>query len=349
MRPPPLNDLVLFPERETPQLVVIVDAEEEFQWGDYSRSATSVENIRHQHLAHRIYERYGVAPTYVVDYPVASQPNGFGPLRDLLQDGYCQIGAQLHPWVTPPFEEEVGARTSFACNLHKELEFAKLRNLTAAVQDNFGVRPLVYRAGRYGFGSNTSAALAALGYRVDCSVLPYIDLRPRHGPDFQQVGGTPFWLDEARTLLELPCTVGLVGLLGRLNVAPQLYSLASSLIGTRLRLTAILARSRLLDRIPLTPEGTSIDEAKRMTRWLLDRGLRVFNISYHSSSLVPGHTPYVRTVADRDALLGWIDEYLGFFFGEIGGRAATPDLLWGTATRLFPGAPNCTTADIPQG
>jgi hypothetical protein len=39
----------------------------------------------------------------MVDYPVASQAEGRAPLRELMQSGLCDIGAQLHPWVTPPF------------------------------------------------------------------------------------------------------------------------------------------------------------------------------------------------------------------------------------------------------
>ena len=43
--------------------------------------------MRSQHLAHRIFERYGVIPTYMVDHPVASQDEGRAPLKELLQGG----------------------------------------------------------------------------------------------------------------------------------------------------------------------------------------------------------------------------------------------------------------------
>ncbi len=61
-----------------------------------------------------------------------------------------------------------------------------------------------------------------------------------------------------------------------------------------------------------------------MTRALLRSGHRVFSFTYHSPSLAPGNTPYVRTEADLRAFLRRIEQYLEFFFGEIGGRAATP-------------------------
>jgi hypothetical protein len=63
---------------------------------------------------------------------------------------------------------------------------------------------------------------------------------------------------------------------------------------------------------------------RRLTRVLLARGHRVFVFSYHSSSLVPGNTPYVRSRADLARFVGNISAYLDFFFGETGGIAMTP-------------------------
>jgi hypothetical protein len=90
-----------------------------------------------------------------------------------------------------------------------------------------------------------------------------------------------------------------------------------------LRLQGLLSRARLLDRIRLTPEGMSAEELRRLTRALCARGQRIFNFTYHSPSLMPGNTPYVRSQAELEKFIGTIESYLDFFFGEIGGRAAT--------------------------
>ena len=69
-------------------LVTTVDAEEDFDWsGPFIRTAARVTSMRSQHKAHRVFERYGVVPTYLVDFPVASQDEGREPLRELLQAG----------------------------------------------------------------------------------------------------------------------------------------------------------------------------------------------------------------------------------------------------------------------
>jgi hypothetical protein len=86
----------------------------------------------------------------------------------------------------------------------------------------------------------------------------------------------------------------------------------------------VLARLGLVERITLTPEGISFEEQRRLTRALLRKGHRVFSFAYHSPSLAPGNTPYVRNEADLGAFLKRIEQYLAFFFEEVGGRAATP-------------------------
>ena len=68
----------------------------------------------------------------------------------------------------------------------------------------------------------------------------------------------------------------------------------------------------------------SINELKRLTRVLLRRGQRVFTFNYHSSALLPGSTPHVRSRGDLDRLIGTIEEYLNFFMEEVGGITMTP-------------------------
>jgi hypothetical protein len=267
-----------------------------------------------------------VVPTYAVDYPVASQRQGFAPLLDWVKDGSCEIGAHLHPWVNPPFDEPVTPRNSFPGNLPADLEAAKLQVLTDQIETTLGVRARVYRAGRYGVGPNTASLLARSGYLVDSSTVPFTDMRTKFGPDFRACRPEPYWFGAGGSLLELPVTSGLTGgLLGPLGTrAASLHELTQQGFGRALRLGSVLARTGALMRVRLTPEGVPVGEAIAATRALHAQGLRVFNLSWHSPSLVPGHTPYVRTPRDLSVFLDWLRRYLDFFFGELHGKASTP-------------------------
>ena len=306
----------------TAQLLVVVDTEEEFDWSKpFSREATATHAIPAQARAHEIYERFGVVPTYVIDYPVATDPLAVHFLRGLKEAGKAEIGAHLHPWVTPPHREEVNRRNSYHCNLPPELERAKIEAVTTAIEAAFGERPIVFKAGRHGFGPNTARAIAELGYRVDCSKLPYTDLTAEDGPDFRGTPPRPHWLDEERGLLEVPLTIGYFGRLA--GAGPRLDWLFDHATAARLRVPGVLARANLVARSRLTPEGVSAEEQCRLIEALAARGQQLFTLVYHSPSLEPGHTPYVRTEAELDTFLAAIEQVLTFFRDRIGGGFTT--------------------------
>jgi hypothetical protein len=316
----------------TPQLCIIVDTEEEFDWNTFSPNACSVTNIRYQERLQRIYDAYSIIPTYAVDYAVASQEDGYRPLRELLMDNKCEIGAHLHPWVNPPITEEICAKNSYPCNLSTDLEYSKIQELTKIIHDRFEVRPLLYKAGRYGVGKDTISSLGKLGYLIDCSVLPGTDLRPQQGPNFCDFSSDPYWI-ASTSIMEIPITTGFPGILE--NHKATVYPWLRSQLGERLRLPSIFARLALLDRIRLTPEGITLQEAKRLTRHLTgDRNVPLLTLTYHSSSLGIGNTPYVHNQTDLNNFISWIKDYLEFFFGEIGGTATTASLFYQSAVSL---------------
>jgi glycosyltransferase involved in cell wall biosynthesis len=312
------------PADGTPLLLTTVDAEEAFDWSrPFDRGACDVGSMRSQHLAHRVFARHGVVPLYMADFPVATRDAGRVPLRELLQQGLCDIGAQMHPWVTPPFVEEVSERNSYAGNLPAALELDKARCLTDALAEAFGTVPRIYRTGRYGFGPRTADILKALGYQADSSLSPCWPTPTRHDdPAAWASAPGPYWADRDRTLMEIPVSAALVGRLAGWR-EERLAALAFHPQRGSRRAAGALSRLGLLERIRLTPEGVTVEEAKRLVRHMLADGHRVFTLTYHSPSLEPGNTPYVRDLAQRDRFLAWLDEFYAFFREEVGGRPAT--------------------------
>jgi len=330
---------------DKPLLLTMLDTEESFDWDKpFTRSATDVTSMVSQVKAHRVFERYGVVPTYLVDYPVVSQDAGRAPLLDMLRDRLCDVGTHLHPWVTPPFLEEVNNRNSYPGNLPLELEFAKLQTLTGTIEDLLGLRPQVYRAGRYGVGPRTGDLLRHLGYLVDSSVMANWDFTAQDGPDFTAISAEPYWIDQDRSILEIPCTAAVVG---SAAWSPELVHRAVfSPTSKRLGIPSVTARLRLMERIRLTPEGITVTEGKRLLRYMHARGHKVFVLTYHTPSLVPGNTPYVRSTEDLARFLRWLDEIYDFFTTEICGRCATWRDVHAAITDVAQSRP--TTAAVPE-
>jgi hypothetical protein len=293
---PPRNDARLhLPENFGTRFALFGDAEEEFDWnGPFRRESTATGTIRALPEANRRFQAAGLQPCWMVDWPVVDNPESGAILRDLVTGGECTIGAQLHPWVSPPFDEDVSRRNSFTCNLPRDLQREKLLRLTERIEAATGTRPRVYRAGRYGIGPHTAALLGEFGYALDVSVRSCFDYRSQGGPDFSN---HPLWpWKAAPDLFELPLTTAYTGALGRW---PAFYR-AEPLRGT-------LARTGLLARVPLTPEGVPLADALEAIEALLGEGHRLFSLSFHTPSLVPGHTPYVRDAADLATFWHWWD------------------------------------------
>lgn len=311
------------PASAAPALMVVIDTEEEFDWaGPFGRAGHSIDALDDLGRAQDLFEQFGIVPVYAVDYPVADHPDRAAALRGWIAGGRAVLAAQLHSWVTPPFDEPLSRRNSYQGNLPPLLERAKLEALVARVTDSFGVRPLIHKAGRYGIGPATPGIIAGLGFEIDLSICPSFDGRRDGGPDHTRYSADPFRFGPGRRLLELPSTAGYCGMLA--PIGNPLHGLVASPPLERARLKAAFSRLGLLERIRLSPEGHSLADLKRLTRKLLADGTRVLTFSFHSPSLRPGCTPYVKTEADRARLLDTCRAYFAFFRDEVGGRFTTP-------------------------
>ncbi|MCP3736328.1 polysaccharide deacetylase family protein [Sphingomonas sp. RP10(2022)] len=296
--PAPARDaLIRWPAAFGTRFLVFVDVEEEFDWSapldPRNRSVTAMRALP---AAHARFADHGVSPAYMVDHPVASDPAAVDILRGAIADGRSAIGAQLHSWVTPPYAPPAPG-DSYAGNLPPELEVAKLDALTTLLTDAFGRPPLAYRAGRYGIGPATTALLASRGYRIETSVRARYDYRHDGGPDFTGIGNAAYrW----GPLLELPLTSVFTGALRRSG------SLFYPALGRIPHARGAFARAGLLQRIALTPEDMPIDDAIAAVRIAVrEQGQRLLSFSFHSPSLEPGHTPYVRDAADLRHFWNW--------------------------------------------
>ena len=281
------------------RFVVTVDTEEEFDWSaPFSRDQHDTRHISAIPRFQSLCEEFGVQPCYLVDYPITQDAKAVELLSGYNADNRAEIGVQLHPWVNPPFQEPVSVKNSFACNLSSDLEQAKLTTLHNAIVANMGVRPDAYRAGRYGAGPNTPAILAELGIAIDSSVRTRFDYSAQGGPDYSQHPINPYWLLENR-VLELPVTTIFAGTLRKVgNFAFR------RLFGSH-SMRSALARTAMLERIALTPEGIPLTKAILAIDLALEEGVRILNFSFHSPSLAVGNTPYVRSAEQLETFYIW--------------------------------------------
>jgi hypothetical protein len=157
------------------QLIMSIDTEADNQW-EYS-DQVQIKNIAYCQRFQALCEKYAIKPTYLITSEVATDPNASIFFRDLVENGKAEVGAHLHPWTTPPFNDEPGLRyndplRAFPSELPFDLLDKKLETLTLQIKKSTGVQPTSYRAGRFGFSLDQAKLLKQYGYLVDSSVTP---------------------------------------------------------------------------------------------------------------------------------------------------------------------------------
>lgn len=328
-------DLIGLDAGERPRFWVTIDTEEDFDWAvPFARTGYRLDSVPALAECQSYFERAAVQPIYLVDWPIVADDRAVGILGAAQDGGRCEIGAQLHPWVTPPHDEDVNERNSYTGNLPAALQRAKMTALRDAIRDRFGRAPTVYRAGRYGLGLDTAAMLAELGFRCDTSVRSGFDYRAGHGPDYRAAPLRPWWIRTGQgAVLEIPVTTVFGGLLG--GAGPSVYHRVAR-GGTHAG--AALARLGLVERIALTPEGIPAERACKAIDIAIEARLPVLNFSFHSPSLQPGNTPYVRSVADLELFYRWWDVVLDHL-ARRGVEATTAAEIMAMAERKAPPKP----------
>lgn len=82
------------------KLIITIDTEED-NWSRYSATDNPVENIERIVPLQQLFDEFGVRPTYLVDYPVATNPKSVSVFKRILEEGKYEIGMHCHPWNTP--------------------------------------------------------------------------------------------------------------------------------------------------------------------------------------------------------------------------------------------------------
>lgn len=300
------------------KLIITIDTEED-NWNRYSATDNPVTNIERIPALQRLFDEYGVRPTYLVTYPVATNPRSLEILKRILDEGKCEIGMHCHPWNTPPFDEKAVIRPqdTMLCNLPEAVVHEKMTVLHEAIRKNFGIVPVSFRAGRWGFGPAVARSLCLLKYRVDTSVTPYISWVAYQGPDFSEFTPDLFRFgagglddrDADGPLLEVPTSIGF--LQKNFSRSSTVMNLIDNGLVRKLHLTGLFHRLNILNKVWLSPEMSNTDFMISLVDRMQENHYPCLNMTFHSTSLIGGLTGFVREGGGK-TFLKKIDKVLAY-------------------------------------
>ena len=216
------------------------------------------------------------------------------------QEHGAELGAHLHHWTTPPFEPLPG-RTPTPCDqIPVDLLRRKLENLVELMERETHSSPRSFRMGRFDFAPVLQELLPDCGMRVDSSLVP-LRAMP-NGPDHFLIPPDPYALTPR--LWETPVTM-----VPLVRATPRLvYALAGRLpMNARFRLLKLFRLTCALGIHPLWHPSATMRRAVRLHH---ARGGQVLNMFLHSSELMPGGCPKIRTESDGRELLEKIRTFL---------------------------------------
>ena len=307
-----------------PSLLVAIDTEGDNQWDAKARRHQTFENIYALERLHDFFARHGVRPTYVVTYPVATDPRSADVLRRVQRRGDAEIGAHHHAWETPPCDPDDVDRHPYALALPLSQFDAQLDSLTSAITAAVGQRPVSYRSGRFGFSAAHVSSLERAGYLIDSSVAPLFYEAHKHGPDFVGAPLTPYFLayDDATKagtsdLLELPISAALDRRVPK--IVELWYGRAPFPYMTR----RVLRLARIAKVRWLRPSYSSTEDMIALSRQIVQRGAPILNLLFHSSEVIVGGSPYNRTQGELDAFYDRLSRVLTYATKELGAEPLT--------------------------
>lgn len=200
------------------KFILTIDTEADNQW-DHGREL-SVKNLNAIPEFQKMCNKYEIKPTYLVTSEVCEDRFAQELFKGYINSDSAEVGAHLHSWTTPPFLDKAGytfndVNHPFLSEMPRDLIVSKIKNLTLQIENSFGIRPVSFRSGRYGFNKEVANVLIENSYIVDSSVTPYKSWSShpglpggKGGPDFSENTPIPFFYHSNNSsLLEIPNTI----------------------------------------------------------------------------------------------------------------------------------------------
>ncbi|MFI6598999.1 deacetylase [Nonomuraea sp. NPDC050536] len=302
-----------------PAFIITIDVEADDEWS--TSTGLTTKNAAYLPRFHELCQRYGLRPTYLVEWSMAQSPvlREFG--QAVIADKSAEIGMHLHAWTAPPYlplTEEDHRHKPFLIDFPAAAMAEKVKVMTGTLEEAFQVAITSHRAGRWMLDENYARILVEHGYLVDCSVTPRISWAGTtghpagRGPrDYSRFPAQPYFVDlddigrpGASPLLEVPMTI-----VPRSRAA--LWSRAADLAGS----TSLAGRvvNRFSPAVTwMRPNGRNRRRLLDLARTALAEGWQHVEFMIHSSELMPGGSPYFRTRRSVEGLFDDIDALFAF-------------------------------------
>lgn len=280
-----------------------VDTEGDNIWG--RPKVISSKNTEKLYRFQELCEKYSLKPIYLTNYE-ASENLEFRNFVAQHQEN-LEIGLHLHAWNSPPMYDLTKDDYYYQPYLHeypKAIIIQKIDYLIKHLTDIFQTEIVSHRGGRYSINEQIFKALSDAGIKIDCSVVPGIDWsgslgspNGRGGPNFKNSQNNIHTLQNS--IIEIPVstyrTNKYFNLLKNENILKRV-------IGKVFNYKNSILRSKI----------DNVKELKKIVQWNLKNDVTHLEYIIHSSELVGGQSPLIRSKEEEEIFYSNLELFFQF-------------------------------------
>jgi hypothetical protein len=311
-----------------PAFLITIDTEGDDLWSAPRQITTR--NAQFLPRFQALCERYHLLPTWLTNHEMVQDPAYRAFAQDLLQRGQGEVGMHLHAWNSPPLHHQLSDDDfryhPYLLEYPQAVMAAKVRVLTANLEEAFGQKMVSHRAGRWAFDEHYAQILVEHGYRVDCSVTPFVSWRkalgnPKGagGSDYRHFPAHHYFMDlqaihrpGESPLLQVPVSI---------RRGPAFAFSATLQQWEKRAALGVRVIRRLWPEVRwLRPNGRNFSTMRGIVAEIVARQEPYAELMLHSSELMPGGSPTLRTAQQIEGLYRDLERLFAFVADHFVGR-----------------------------
>lgn len=265
--------------------IITVDTEGDNLWEYHKGEPIKTINAEFIPRFQSLCQKYGFKPVYLTNYEMAKDQYFIERAKEWLNKGNCEIGIHLHAWNNPPIISLNGPYQGnpYLIEYDDNIMHAKFEHLYNLIWRNFDSKPVSHRAGRWAMDDRYFLLLKDFGIKVDCSYTPGVSWQgakgvTRGGSDYSSEFKGVQWING---VMEVPATIRRFR---NASYGTFRHRLKSLLLGENVWLRPAMSNYQSMKKVlDIITSEEDIDYAEFMI---------------HSSELMPGGSPYFKTVED---------------------------------------------------
>ena len=262
--------------------IITVDTEGDNLWAYHKGDEVTTQNALYIPRFQELCERYGFKPVYLTNYEMAKSDDFIQYIKPKAEKGLCEIGIHVHAWNNPPLYDLNGqyGGNPYLIEYPYEVMREKFKVTYDLITENFCIKPVSHRAGRWAMNADYFKLLKEFDVKVDCSYTPLTSWTHCPGetmPSGSNYSNESLYPTMIDGVLEVP-------------FSPRKNRLA--LNGSLKHRLRILRDSELLS---LRPATHTLAQMVKLCRLIVrDNRADYAEFMIHSSELMPGGSPYFK-------------------------------------------------------